>query len=541
MSVLMVGASLGGVTTRRLEDDGSAVWTADHGGFVNAIAARGGVVTTGGDVYGGVTTRQYDALTGAEITTGWPVNHGATVNDVVMDDAGNVYTGGYRTAGNVTTRKYNSAGTLQWSADHGGTVYGIAVDSAGNVYTTGDFVTDSTTRKYNSAGTLQWSANHNAATYAIAVDSAGNVYTTGVRDGPSNATTRKYNSAGSLQWSRNHGEPGFAIAVDSAGNVYTGGVKNSNTGYYSIRKYNSNSTLLWSSAIGASAVYALALDYDEAALYVGADNPFSAPWQNLFKLAPGDGAEITTGWPQAHGESGQVVAGLAWRQILDPAVAPGLPLAVPVALAFPTGIHAAPSLAVPLALALPAPFVPPAPPDLAGRPVATQYRVWLTGMGSEPLALPVAALHCTRRRGDSTWLALAIPTYTVALATAIQARIGGEVVVDSGYRTAGGSEVFGLFLRATLTEVQSERTRIGAALTLTARVIPTAFTAQTRTLTGIRQQNRVDGRTTVVCDVDPLLRPGDTVIAAQGVVFTVLTLRYRLSPAGAEMTVTETL
>lgn len=96
----------------------------------------------------------------------WQQTHGATVRCITVDADGNVYAAGDESGG-VTTRKYNSSGTLQWTANHGATVRGITVDEDGNVYTTGDRVSSVTTRKYNSTGTLQWSLDYGDTTYDI--------------------------------------------------------------------------------------------------------------------------------------------------------------------------------------------------------------------------------------------------------------------------------------------------------------------------------------------------------------------------------------
>lgn len=538
MSLFIAGQSVSSVTTRSIGDDGAEIWTANNVVTAICIAANSSHVVTGGQVTSGKTTRKYDIQTGAEITTGWPVNHGATVRGIAIDDSGNIYTGGDQISG-VTTRKYNSAGTLQWSVDHGGTVNAIAVDASGNVYTTGDFVTDSTTRKYNSSGTLQWSINHNATCYGIFVDPSGNIYTCGVPTGFTAASWRRYDSSGSQTLQKNHGGNTRAIIADSSGNIYIGGINSVDTGYYSVRKYNSSGTLQWSKNIGTSYAWALALDSSESYLYVGTNNPSSAPYKNVFKLNVSDGSEITTGWPFAHGEGSAIVDALAWRYVAPPVVADGIPIPLAIGLPSAFGGHIAPGLPFPLSFGLPAASTPPLSPALAGLPVARVYRVWLSGVGSDPLELPISALQCTRRRGDSTWLALTMPIHSVGCWAAIQARMGGEIVVNSGYRSAGGSEVLGLFLRATLTDATREYTRDGAAIMLTARVTPAAATAQSRTLYGIRrQQQDADGRYSVVCDFDPLLRPGDTV-SAGAVSFEVLTTRYRISPQGGEMTVTE--
>lgn len=102
-------------------------------------------------------------------TVAWYADHGAALNCVCIDSAGNVLVAG-ASDGTYTTRKYNSSGTLLWSADHGGTVHGIAVDGDDYVYTTGDRISNVTTRKYDPDGNLVWSGDAGAYSYGLWVE-----------------------------------------------------------------------------------------------------------------------------------------------------------------------------------------------------------------------------------------------------------------------------------------------------------------------------------------------------------------------------------
>jgi streptogramin lyase len=218
-------------------------------------------VYTGGLAASSITTRQYDTSGSLQ----WSVDHGGTVNDVDVDDNGNLYAVGALVSG-VTLRKYDSTGTTQsLTLDHGGSLFGVDIDSSGNIYTVGALISSVTTRKYNSSGTEQWNVNHGAQVNCVVVDQNGNVYTGGQRNvgfETPESTTRKYDSDGNLIWSVDHGAgegPGglnpilgvIAIAVDTSGNVYTVGVKtkvsdNPNADTMTTRKYDSDGNLIWS-------------------------------------------------------------------------------------------------------------------------------------------------------------------------------------------------------------------------------------------------------------------------------------------------------
>jgi hypothetical protein len=199
----------------------------------------------------------------------WGVDYGAnSLNSIEVDKNGNVLAAG-GTVNTVTTRKYNSSGTLLWSVNHGEGVIDITTDSSGNVYTGGVVSAlggvNRTTRKYNSSGVLQWSVNHGVNVNAIAVDSSGNVYTGGGVTG--NLTTRKYNSSGSLIWSRNHIRSVNGIAVDAVGNVFTVGQRTDTL--IGIRKYSTSGTLLWSAISPNNGDSEVALDTSDDIYVVG--------------------------------------------------------------------------------------------------------------------------------------------------------------------------------------------------------------------------------------------------------------------------------
>lgn len=521
------GGRTGGITTRTYTDAGVAGWAADHGDTVQCVAADAAKnVYTGGAVASSITTRKYDNSGALQ----WSVNHGARVYGIAVDASGNVYTCG-AASGGYTTRKYNSAGTLQWSVDHGNTVTCIAVDSSGNVYTGGNVSGDGyTTRKYNSSGSLQWSANHGSAVYGIAVNST-TVITGGF-----------YNSAPTVRYYALDGTPGFtgswggntvnAVFTNATGNVWIAG--NSGGGSGDDRRYaralDSSGTVTLSINLNTVTGTCVTADAD-GNIYTGQIRASSITTRKY-------NSSGTLQWSKDHGDG---VSGIAWvAEPADQATAiPGLPIPISLGSVAITQFHAIPALAIPLSLAIPGSSAPPLPPEWADIPVARIYRAAVSAPGgSDLLAVPIASFQCVRRLGASTWLTVVTPGFTPTWLAALQARIGGELVINAGTRDSAGVETLGLFLRATLTAVEYTQETVSAPITLTARVINPSYSSTSRTLTGIRHRSKATGRWTLICDADPLLRPNDTAVA--GVIsLTVGSIRHSISANDASMEVVE--
>jgi hypothetical protein len=103
------------VSVRKIDPDGDLVWDFDTGGDVNGLAIddAGAVLYAVGARVGTATAWKLD-LDGDEITTGWPVDHGNTLNAATVDADGNVYVGGVASSG-TTLRKYQADGTpVSW-------------------------------------------------------------------------------------------------------------------------------------------------------------------------------------------------------------------------------------------------------------------------------------------------------------------------------------------------------------------------------------------------------------------------------------------
>lgn len=133
-------------------------------------------------------------------------NGNENARDMKIDASGNIYLTGssFNTASNLDyiTVKYNSSGTYLWAARYIGdylagdnTAQSLVLDASGNVYVTGSskeaaLGTDITTVKYNSAGSMQWvmkkngsvNTSFNESPRCIQVDNINNVFVAGVND-----------------------------------------------------------------------------------------------------------------------------------------------------------------------------------------------------------------------------------------------------------------------------------------------------------------------------------------------------------------------
>jgi len=198
------------------------------------------------------------------------------IRSIKVDNLGNVYSAGYN--GNIDNYnflaiKYNSSGVQQWASEYDGAghnndyVNDMAVDDSGNVYLTGKTIlgvlySDYATVKFNNAGVQQWVQTHNGSlnrddeATCIALDSSGNICVSGLTQEISNGgdyTTIKYNPSGVHQWTQryngpnNGGDRAECIAVDNLGNIYLSG-RSRGTGTsddFATLKYNSAGIQQW--------------------------------------------------------------------------------------------------------------------------------------------------------------------------------------------------------------------------------------------------------------------------------------------------------
>jgi len=524
----VVGAEeSGGITLRVYNDAGTQQWTAEHGATLYGVAidSQGSVIVGGEPGTGGYTLRKYDY----DGNLLWSYDHGATVYCVAVGANDTILLGGGDwSPDSQTARRLSSDGSTElWTANHGTHVYGIAAVSDGGVVLTGARTGSVTTRRYYSDGSLYWSYDHGNTTYGVMCNNTG-VYTVG--EAVSGYTTRNIYLWGTLNTSFTLGSVCRAICngdADNPGDYYIVYAGNSDGSRTTTRHFYGSTILNWDANHGAT-VYGCTTDASSNVYTVGVE----ASGVALRKYS--SAGTLDTGWNKSHGAT---LRGVAWGSGSPAlvAVAPGLALRFALAVPAVGGVVTAPGLPLKWEVAAPT-AVGALPPDGRLTPLPVLYRCYLSG--TTDVELPLISLQCTRRLGQSTWLGVEV-MYNAERAAAIAERAGGQLIIYAGLRNALGQELLGEFARAWLTETEATREPGAGRLILTGRIVPTPFTAQTRTLLKVTQRQRVDGRHEVrCCAVDPLLRPNDTVVDGAET-WGAGTIHYRISAREAFMQVTE--
>jgi len=514
------GTSSSSISTLKYDDSGSgtALWSIDHGARVYAT-----VVDTDGNVYiGGVTNGTYTLQKfDKDGTFQWGKDTATTIYALGLDSSNNVFTGGVNYSGN-NCRKYDSAGTSLWGFDANQDIWAIAVDSSGSSY----FAGESSVFKKSSAGGSTWTRDYHSSTriYGIAVDSSDNIYVCGERT--SSITTRKFNSSGTQQWTADHGGSCYCIALDSSNNVYTGGGVVSSV---TTRKYDSDGN-----AITTGWPKNHTSDVQSISINKSNDDVYTTGLLTSSITTRKYNSAGTQQWTINRGANSYAVYVV---NLPDITVVPALQIPLLLAAPYQTGIITIPGLPVNVALATPT----PTPKQYAADLIASEsviYRLLITG-DSVPLYLPFNSIRCQRRLGASTWIAVNVPYYSDEVSTAIVTRFSApaELVIYAG-QLVDGVEVSGEFMRAVLTdyEITQEANTSPSPIILKARVVPTSFTSQSRTLRGVTARGFDGDEFTVKCDVDFLLRPNDTV--DDGVQsWTARVIDYTITPGQASMLV----
>jgi uncharacterized delta-60 repeat protein len=171
-------------------------------------------------------------------------------NDIVLDNAGNVYiTGsskGMGTATDFATIKYDSLGNEEWISRYNGPAYNadeaqkVRVDYSGNVYVAGNSLNaggnyDIATVKYNSNGQFQWAKRYTGSSNGLdevcglEIDQEGDIYVGGTSDSIGalyDFLLIKYDPEGEIKWTRryngtgNDGDKAKAMTMDKDNNIY---------------------------------------------------------------------------------------------------------------------------------------------------------------------------------------------------------------------------------------------------------------------------------------------------------------------------------
>lgn len=192
--------------------------------------------------------------------------------DMKLDNLGNILIvgqmGSSLTLDDIVLYKFNSNGNLLWSASYNNPsntedwAASMDIDPSGNIIITGiskiGVVNKQMTLKFSASGTLLWSKIFNpfnstdVISRDVKTDNLSNIYVTGYYSNifsQSFTTLIKYNQNGDSIWVKHSlpGEP-FKMGLDKNGNPVIAGFTSSGSIDYSIFKYSSTGSLLWSAS-----------------------------------------------------------------------------------------------------------------------------------------------------------------------------------------------------------------------------------------------------------------------------------------------------
>lgn len=514
-------------TIEKFDDSGNntALWTANHGDLVYAVKVDSqGNVYTGGLLSGGYTLRKYDK----DGNFLWGANTGERIYCLGIDSQDNVYTGGLNYTGHNCC-KYNSGGTKQWGFDEGRNIWAIAIDNSDDIYFAGEYSGYDIKKVSASKSTLWTRTYHKNTIYALAVDIDKNIYLAGDRQLDTiYKNIRKYNSAGTEQWSADHGVAGaiYAIDLDADGNLYAGGNAVSSV---TTRKYDSSGTEIitgWRKNNKAE-VRGLAVNKSDNTIYTtGVD----------FYEIPPSARRNTRKYNSSGTELYKIGTNFSRQAIcvvnLDTiTAAPAIAIDFSIDAPFQSNFISIPPVSIDFSIGVP--VIPPVifAPDLTGQ---VYYTLIITGE-SDLLYLPLVDLQCVRRLGASTWLTVTTLIYDDTQVDDIIARCNNNAQI--AVYASSGTEA-GEFIRANVSEFEITKTRFSARAALKARVVPVAFTRQTRALRSVISITDDGGRRHAKCAIDFLLRPNDTVNDGQSE-WVAGTILYKITADDAFMIVDE--
>ena len=216
------------------------------GAYAIAVDEAGNVYVTGRSRPDSINVEGYDYVTikyNPEGVEQWIARYNGPRDDMdeayalALDNQGNVYvtglSSGIGTMWDIVTIKYNSDGDSVWVRRYNGPGDGpdvgncIAVDEAGNVYVGGYGYNESTYKdyliiKYDSDGVEQWvffypgPGSFDDEVYSMALDVSGNVYVTGYNHGTSSDDdflTIKCVQTGGMEESNTHNASRLTLEI----------------------------------------------------------------------------------------------------------------------------------------------------------------------------------------------------------------------------------------------------------------------------------------------------------------------------------------
>lgn len=144
------------------------------------------------------------------------------------------------------------------------------------------------------------------------------------------------------------------------------------------------------------------------------------------------------------------------------------------------------------------------------------YRLIITGAADGLADLYIGGIsswQATNQAGErSSYLQAVIPAADQYLAD-IDARKNGELVIQKGYRLAGGDVTYSEILRSRFDTLRPDRGRRSLTITVSGYQSGKVEASGTRALTGVRTISTSNGKRRVRCEIDLFLQPGMTVTA----------------------------
>ncbi len=301
----------------------------------------------------GFRTHAYDtkmALTiDPEVTWATYFVNGESLNDLVADNAGNIYGATYnyyyRSGTTCSIVKFAPDGNKLWFVSYAGcTEFKLSIDRQGNIYGTGAtqilnhyYNSKAVVVKFSPEGNLIWAktlgtgVNYTGDIYSttVCINSQGKVFMSGIsknksltfpgsfqesfKGGDADAFLAAYSSAGDLLWSTYYGgtksEAPMKSITDAAGNLYVCGqagsadfpVSNQAQAYRGgdsdifMLKFSASGQRLWARCFGGSGtdvIYSCAFDFDSSLAIKG--NSKSTDFQLPGNIVPENGQNSAT-------------------------------------------------------------------------------------------------------------------------------------------------------------------------------------------------------------------------------------------------------